>query len=138
MAESQQPLAGAEPATTAAGHGTPAATGTDARGNSAAGEDGEQQPAPLRPSSLVPGAKATRLQSIYAQALGGTLKKLSWANFAGCYPTIAKRADGVLRKLQEQMANQLQGRCEVCRFPLPAYSLTTTKGECRDGERERE
>lgn len=58
--------------------------------------------------------RATRLQAIYAQALGGTLRKLSWANFAGCYPTIARRAEGVLRKLQEQMASQLQGRCEVC------------------------
>ncbi len=84
------------------------------------GEDGDQAP----PAPLVPGVKATRLQSIYAQALGGTLKKLSWANFAGCYPTIAKRADGVLRKLQEQMANQLQGRCEVCLTPF-----------CRDYER---
>ncbi|KAJ4144749.1 hypothetical protein LMH87_003620 [Akanthomyces muscarius] len=108
MAEHQQPPAGTDPSTTAAGHTAPAATGTDARGASAMGEDGDQAP----PAPLVPGVKATRLQSIYAQALGGTLKKLSWANFAGCYPTIAKRADGVLRKLQEQMANQLQGRCE--------------------------
>lgn len=106
MAEHQQPLAGTAPSTAAeTGQAQPSAT--EPGPAAAAAEDGEQAPPPA------PGVKATRLQSIYAQALGGTLKKLSWANFAGCYPTIAKRADGVLRKLQEQMANQLQGRCEV-------------------------
>ncbi|KAM3478045.1 hypothetical protein MY8738_006145 [Beauveria namnaoensis] len=69
-----------------------------------------------------PGVRATRLQAIYAQALGGTLRKLSWANFAGCYPTIARRAEGVLRKLQEQMASQLQGRCETAHTPAAGHS----------------
>ncbi|EGX97194.1 Nnf1 [Cordyceps militaris CM01] len=68
-------------------------------------ESGEQD-------KVSPGVRAARLQAIYAQALGGTLKKLSWANFAGCYPTVARRAEGVLRRVQEQMASQLQMRCE--------------------------
>ncbi|KAJ6787021.1 hypothetical protein PWT90_10079 [Aphanocladium album] len=83
------------------------------------------------PPVLVPGARATRLQDIYSQALGGTLKKLSFANFAGCYPTIAKRADNVLAKVQEQMVTQLQSRCDV------VEKLNELEGLVGDAERAR-
>ncbi|OAA48239.1 Nnf1 [Beauveria brongniartii RCEF 3172] len=102
MAEHQQhqPTGGtAPPAAVAAAEATTGNGTAENRG----GGGGEKE---------APGVRATRLQAIYAQALGGTLRKLSWANFAGCYPTIARCAEGVLRKLQEQMASQLQGRCE--------------------------
>ncbi|KAM3427262.1 hypothetical protein MY4824_009557, partial [Beauveria thailandica] len=106
MAEHQhQPTGGdtAPPAAVAAAEATTANGTAENRGGGGGGGGGEKE---------APGVRATRLQAIYAQALGGTLRKLSWANFAGCYPTIARRAEGVLRKLQEQMASQLQGRCE--------------------------
>ncbi|KAJ3483732.1 hypothetical protein NLG97_g7231 [Lecanicillium saksenae] len=109
MAEHQQHPAEPSPATRqneGAAAATSAATtqGTSSASAQGNGDDDEHAPAP--------GARATRLQDIYSQALGGTLKKLSFANFAGCYPTIAKRADNVLSKVQEQMVTQLQSRCD--------------------------
>ncbi|OAA73955.1 Nnf1 [Cordyceps fumosorosea ARSEF 2679] len=98
MAEQTQQGGAPSAIAAAPGNGTTTTTTTHAEGQ------GDQQ--------LVPGARAERLQDIYAKALGGTLKKLSWVNVAGCYPTVARRAEGVLRTLQQQMASQLQSRCE--------------------------
>lgn len=108
MAEYQH-TAHAEPSTTAAESNE--ATSAPTHGDSAMGEAPNDNTT-AAPPPPVPGVRAERLQSIYADALGGTLRKLSWANFAGCYPTVAKRADRVLRKLQEQMTQQLQDLCE--------------------------
>ncbi|KAM3526228.1 hypothetical protein NHJ13051_003586 [Beauveria bassiana] len=104
MAEHQQHQPSGDMASAAAAAAAAEATTGNGTAENTRGVGGGEKEAP--------GVRATRLQAIYAQALGGTLRKLSWANFAGCYPTIARRAEGVLRKLQEQMASQLQGRCE--------------------------
>lgn len=42
-----------------------------------------------------------------------TLGKLKWDNFATCYPTVAKKAEPVLKQVQAQMAEKLAEKCEV-------------------------
>lgn len=73
-------------------------------------------PPPTRHTPIAPGPRAARLQELYAQRLRRTLAKLGWANFAGCYPTVANKAEGVLRQVQAQMVDKLGEKCEVCIF----------------------
>jgi kinetochore protein NNF1 len=70
-------------------------------------------PLPPRHTPVAPGPRAERLQELYAQRLQRTLRKLGWQNFAGCYPTVAKKAEGVLRQVQSQMVDKLGEKCEV-------------------------
>lgn len=85
----------------------------------AAGEDENMNDAPQSPPlpqrhiAVTPGPRATRLQELYAQRLKKTLGKLGWDNVAGCYPTIAKRSEPVLRQVQGQMVQKLGEKCEV-------------------------
>lgn len=60
-----------------------------------------------------PGVRASRFQQTYDVILKRTLGKVGWDNFAGCYPTIAKRAEPVLRQVHEQMVNTLEEKCNV-------------------------
>ncbi|PTB66377.1 Nnf1-domain-containing protein, partial [Trichoderma citrinoviride] len=61
---------------------------------------------------IIPGPRAARLQELYAQSLRRTLGKLKWENFAACYPTVASRAEPVLRQVQVQMVEKLGDKCE--------------------------
>lgn len=70
-------------------------------------------PLPKPHTAITPGPRAARLQELYAQCLQRTLSKLGWENVAGCYPTVAGRAEGVLRQVQGQMVEKLGGKCEV-------------------------
>ncbi|TFA99481.1 hypothetical protein CCMA1212_008834 [Trichoderma ghanense] len=72
----------------------------------------EQPPQPL-PQAVTPGPRAARLQELYAQSLRRTLAKLKWENFAACYPTVASRAEPVLRQVQAQMVEKLGDKCEL-------------------------
>lgn len=74
----------------------------------------QQQQPPQQP--VIPGPRASRLQELYAQSLKRTLGKLKWDNFAACYPTVASRAEPVLKQVQAQMVEKLGEKCEV-RFP---------------------
>ncbi|KAH7328602.1 Nnf1-domain-containing protein [Stachybotrys elegans] len=69
-------------------------------------------PLPERPTAVSPGPRASRLQELYAQSLRRTLGKLAWDNFAECYPTVARRAQPVLRQVQSQMVEKLGDKCE--------------------------
>ncbi|KAH6897241.1 Nnf1-domain-containing protein [Thelonectria olida] len=69
-------------------------------------------PLPTRHTPVAPGPRAERLQELYAQRLQRTLRKLAWQNFAGCYPTVARKAEGVLRQVQSQMVDKLGEKCE--------------------------
>ncbi|KAK7418860.1 hypothetical protein QQX98_003722 [Neonectria punicea] len=69
-------------------------------------------PLPPRHTAVTPGPRAARLQELYAQRLKRTMGKLAWENFAGCYPTVAKKAEGVLRQVQGQMVDKLGEKCE--------------------------
>ncbi|KAF7545336.1 hypothetical protein G7046_g9591 [Stylonectria norvegica] len=70
-------------------------------------------PLPARHTATTPGPRAARLQELYAQRLQHTLGKLAWDKVAGCYPTVAVRAEGVLRQVQGQMVEKLGEKCEV-------------------------
>ncbi|KHN99612.1 Nnf1 [Metarhizium album ARSEF 1941] len=59
-----------------------------------------------------PGPRALRLHQVYAASLARTLDSLSYENMAPCYPTIARRASPVLRRLQAQMVERLREKCE--------------------------
>ncbi|ODA80092.1 hypothetical protein RJ55_03050 [Drechmeria coniospora] len=82
-------------------------------GDSGVGETPVSPPLPARHVPITAGPRAARLQDIYAQALRHTLSKLAaWDNFAGCYPTVAARAETVLRQVQGQMVNRMREKCE--------------------------
>lgn len=70
-------------------------------------------PLPQRHTAVTPGPRAARLQELYSRSLKKTLGKIGWENVAGCYPTVAKRAEGVLRQVQGQMVDKLGEKCEV-------------------------
>ncbi|RBR25833.1 uncharacterized protein FIESC28_01326 [Fusarium coffeatum] len=69
-------------------------------------------PLPQRHTAVSPGPRAARLQELYARSLKKTLGKIGWENVAGCYPTVAKRAEGVLKQVQGQMVDKLGEKCE--------------------------
>jgi kinetochore protein NNF1 len=67
-----------------------------------------------RAASLKPGPRAARFQATLDSALAHTLGKVSWDNFAACYPTMAAKAPAVLRAVQSQMVERLRALCQVC------------------------
>ncbi|KAI1267301.1 Nnf1-domain-containing protein [Xylariaceae sp. FL1019] len=69
-------------------------------------------PLPQRHTAITPGARATQLQKTYDKVLSGTLNKISWDNFATCYPTIAAQAPATLRLVQGQMVDRLRSLCK--------------------------
>ncbi|KAL6866882.1 Nnf1 domain-containing protein [Trichoderma novae-zelandiae] len=71
----------------------------------------QADPEPAQPR-VTPGPRAARLQELYAQSLRRTLGKLKWEHFAACYPTVAQRAEPVLRQVQVQMVEKLGEKCE--------------------------
>jgi kinetochore protein NNF1 len=74
-------------------------------------------PLPARYTALTPGPRASRFQATLDSALSHTLGKISWDNFAACYPTIAAQAPATLRAVQTQMVDRLKSLCKV-RFAL--------------------
>ncbi|KAI0166616.1 Nnf1-domain-containing protein [Xylariaceae sp. FL1272] len=84
--------------------------------NDAQQPSSEQTPAspplPQRHTVITPGTRATQLQKIYEKVLSGTLNKISWDNFAACYPTIAAQAPATLRLVQGQMVDRLRSLCK--------------------------
>ncbi|KND95062.1 Kinetochore-associated protein NNF1 [Tolypocladium ophioglossoides CBS 100239] len=70
-------------------------------------------PLPPRHTPVTPGPRAARLQQLYGEALHHALGKVAaWDHFAGCFPTVAARAEGVLRQVQAQMVEKLGEKCE--------------------------
>lgn len=70
-----------------------------------------------------PGPRAKRLQELFALSLQRTLSKLSYDKVAGCYPTISKKADPILKQIQKQMVEKLQSKCEACIIIIPPANL---------------
>ncbi|EFQ24984.1 hypothetical protein CGRA01v4_06731 [Colletotrichum graminicola] len=88
--------------------------GGDAGGG--AGEEHEHQPPgspplPQKHTPVTPGPRATRFTQLYDLALQRTLQKVSYDNFASCFPTIAVHAPNTLRNVQKQMVDYLEERC---------------------------
>lgn len=67
-------------------------------------------PLPQKPVPATPGPRASRLQEVFADRLRHTLAKLSYANIAACYPTVAARHPPTLRSIQAQMVAILEQR----------------------------
>lgn len=70
-------------------------------------------PLPARHTALTPGPRASRFQTTLDSALSHTLAKISWDNFAACYPHIAAHAPATLRAVQTQMVDRLRSLCKV-------------------------
>ncbi len=73
-------------------------------------------PLPTRHAAAAPGPRAARLAELYASSMARTLAKVSWDNFAACYPTAAARSPAALRAVQTAMVERLRELCDV-RFP---------------------
>ncbi|KAI0875087.1 Nnf1-domain-containing protein [Hypoxylon argillaceum] len=69
-------------------------------------------PLPARHTALTPGPRASRFQTTLDSALSHTLAKISWDNFAACYPHIAAHAPATLRAVQTQMVDRLRSLCK--------------------------
>ncbi|KAI0512761.1 Nnf1-domain-containing protein [Xylaria bambusicola] len=72
----------------------------------------QDSPLPARHVMLTPGPRASRFQTTLDSALSHTLAKISWDNFAACYPHIAARAPATLRAVQSQMVERLRALCK--------------------------
>ena len=70
-------------------------------------------PLPQRHTALTPGPRAARLQDLYASSLKHTLARISWDNFAACYPTIAAQTPGKLRAIRAQMVARVEELCKA-------------------------
>ena len=68
----------------------------------------------------MPGARATALQNVFAQALAASLRTVSYDNFAACFPTPAAKCAAGLRAVWAQMVERLEGHAKV---PLRLDSL---------------
>ncbi|GKT46653.1 uncharacterized protein ColSpa_06834 [Colletotrichum spaethianum] len=83
------------------------------------GEEVEEQqppaspPLPQKHTPVTPGPRATRFTQLYDIALQRTLQKVSYDNFASCFPTIAAHAPNTLRNVQKQMVDYLEERCNT-------------------------
>lgn len=92
-------------------------------------DEAASPPLPGRRTAATAGPRATRLRETYAHALRRTLAKLAtWEHFAGCYPTVAARAEGVLRQVQAQMVEKLGDKCEVGSNPFPPPGAEEREG----------
>ncbi|GAP90031.1 putative kinetochore-associated protein NNF1 [Rosellinia necatrix] len=69
-------------------------------------------PLPARHTALTPGPRASRFQTTLDAALAHTLAKVSWDNFAACYPHVAAHAPATLRAVQTQMVDRLRSLCK--------------------------
>ncbi|KAJ9658034.1 hypothetical protein H2201_007929 [Coniosporium apollinis] len=69
-------------------------------------------PTPLPPTASTPGPRATALTSIFHASLDATLKRISYANFAACFPTPATHVPENLDAFHRDFVSRLG---EVCR-----------------------
>ncbi|KAK0722803.1 Nnf1-domain-containing protein, partial [Lasiosphaeria miniovina] len=117
----QQPGPQPQPQQDAPPLSTPTTTSTTANNaaNADAGNNGDNDneapdspPLPAKHRPATPGPRAARLQALFAATLTHTLDKISYANFAACYPTVAARAPGTLEFVQRQMVERLGAQCK--------------------------
>ncbi|CEJ81935.1 hypothetical protein VHEMI02033 [[Torrubiella] hemipterigena] len=85
----------------------------DVEQHSAATTTAAAPPSVPEAEPVIPGPRAQRLLDLYARSLSHTMGKLSWDNFAACYPTFARRNEPVLKQIQQQMVIKLKEKCEA-------------------------
>ncbi|ERT01856.1 kinetochore protein NNF1 [Sporothrix schenckii 1099-18] len=86
------------------GDGIASQTQPDTQGQNAQSQTQTQPPPP-------PGPRASRLQALFASSLDHTLAKISWDNFAACYPTAAAKSPQALRTVHRAMVDRLGELC---------------------------
>lgn len=59
------------------------------------------------PSAALPGPRASTLLQLHSQTLSATLRSISYASFAACFPTIAARAPGALQRMHAEFVSKL-------------------------------
>jgi kinetochore protein NNF1 len=69
-------------------------------------------PLPTKPVALAPGPRASRLHEVFTDRVSATLEKVSYANFAACYPTVAAAKPGTLKAIHSQVRDVFANRCE--------------------------
>ncbi|KAK8034763.1 hypothetical protein PG993_009758 [Apiospora rasikravindrae] len=113
-ATSQQSQAQAEP--TSASTGATQQTESTSASSSAQAQRPATAPAspplPTRHTPQAPGPRAARFQKVLDDSLKHTLGKVTWDNFASCYPTVADRAPATLKAAQRQMVDRLTMLCK--------------------------
>ena len=72
-----------------------------------------QSPLPPAPVNSAPGPRAQALQKGFSGALGATLKKCNYPNFATCFPTAAQYVPDTLDGLHQQFVAKLEAGCQV-------------------------
>jgi len=87
---------------------------------SAAAADAAPAPAPASPgppptTSAAPDVRAQKLQALFDAALDATLAKVSYENFAACFPTAAQHRPDTLRRFWADFVARLGERCRVSR-----------------------
>lgn len=65
---------------------------------------------PPAPIPLTPGPLATRLRSVYSNALSHTIRTCSYENFSSCFPTPAAKTPRVLRAVWEQIVGKIESK----------------------------
>lgn len=72
-------------------------------GTISSGNGPSPSPPPAPPIAETPGPRASKLQTLFSNALTHTLKTCSYANFSACFPTPAKHVPESLQALWKQM-----------------------------------
>jgi kinetochore protein NNF1 len=88
------------------------ATSRDPTAASAAAAPADHDAIPPPPTTSVPGPRAQALQTAFARALEATLAKLSYDNFATCFPTAAAYKPSVLKDFHGSFASRLGEVCQ--------------------------
>jgi kinetochore protein NNF1 len=70
-------------------------------------------PAPQPPVALTPGPRAAAFTTLYDKTLKKSLEKISYDNFAACFPTIAAQVPGSLATMHKGFVGRLDGLARV-------------------------
>jgi kinetochore protein NNF1 len=90
------------------------------RRREAEAEAGSPGPPPTT-ASAAPDVRARHLQFLFAAALEATLGRVSYGNFAACFPTVAAHRPDTLRRFHADFVKRLGEQCTVS---PPSCSLT--------------
>ncbi|KAF2962805.1 hypothetical protein GQX73_g10767 [Xylaria multiplex] len=112
MASESQPMPQPNPGTESQNEQAAVGQESSASSQPQPAETPASPPLPTRHTALTPGPRASRFQTTLDSALSHTLAKISWDNFAACYPHIAAHAPATLRAVQTQMVDRLRALCK--------------------------
>jgi hypothetical protein len=73
----------------------------------------ENEPGPAPSTSAVMDRRAATLVQAFNAALDATLKKISYENFAACFPTTAQHKPETLKRFWKDFVDRLGEKCKV-------------------------